>query len=870
MNLSEQRARTVTKELLFSRGWDLRPVSSGGQLLEEGEYKNYRALADYFPSKTGRGHGRPDFLLVDSATNLRPLVVIDTKASAADIQSSINDTQHYADAIQRKGQSALAVAVAGAEKESYEVRVQRYSGATWRDLTLHNRRIDWIPGPSQTRHLLSTEQVEVAPEPPQDSVLAEQASRLNEILRDCNIKDEFRPVHAAAFLLGTWFEKVSVNPEVVLEQININVSRALKNAGKPDLNTSLRVDVSNTELADRAWEIVGILQTLGVRSLMHEHDYLGQLYETFFRYTGGNTIGQYFTPRHMVRFICDLVGIRPSDTVFDPACGTGGFLIGALNRMIHEQGLTYEEAIDRARHNVFGIEVEPTTAALCVTNMILRGDGKSGILRANCFTELNYPPQKVSVALLNPPFPHKQNRAQKPASAFIDRAIVSVQDRGLIAAVVPYSLLSKADSWHQNILKNHTVKFIATLPADLFNPYSNYDTALIVIQKGVPHRDGKTFFARVNNDGYKIKKTNRVLKPGGGSQLPQLLDAYNDKTEIPEFTAFRVLATTSEEWAPETFIESAAHNDDEFVLGLEDFLRSQASFYVRYGHRLLGEEVAHDTATSRLFSARGINLRGVPMGRFNLSDYFSVGMGGKDEIEDLEEGDDPFVSTSERDNGVSNWKKANEMFPAGSITVATDGSAYKSFVQEFPFYAFYKVAVLTPKSKISRDALYYVSYLINREVWRFVRARKFGKGRITATVLYGPVDASGKPDFAKMASLIQEGAAYPILKDFRETRQKAIELKLRRLISEWKTENQYVSSVGKISTSRANEQIVRIGSEAVPYILGELEREPDHWFSALHSITGHNPVGDKARGDLNLMAKAWLAWGKREGIKWQN
>lgn len=73
MPLSEQRARTVTKELLNFRGWDLRPVSSGGQLLEESEYRDYDVLADWFKSKKGSGIGKPDFLLVDLRKALGPL-----------------------------------------------------------------------------------------------------------------------------------------------------------------------------------------------------------------------------------------------------------------------------------------------------------------------------------------------------------------------------------------------------------------------------------------------------------------------------------------------------------------------------------------------------------------------------------------------------------------------------------------------------------------------------------------------------------------------------------------------------------------------------------------------------------------------------
>jgi len=352
MRLSEQRARAVARELLTFRDWDIRPVTVGGQLFEEAEYRAYGNLQKIFDrkSKHGPGFGKPDFLLVDSPQSLRPLVVIDTKPNVSDIQESIDDTNHYGNAILESGQEALSVAVAGAEKQICEVRVQRHVGGSWRNLMLHNKPIDWIPSPAQTAKILSMPgRIEVAPERPPDSVLAAQAERLNEILRECKIKDEFRPIYAATFMLGMWYANVSIDAEVVLEQINSNAAKALRKAGKYELASSLRVDVENEDLSLKAWEIVDILTKLNIRSFIQEHDYLGQLYETFFRYTGGNTIGQYFTPRHLIDLMCDLVNVTPNDLVFDPACGTGGFLIGALRRMVREQNLPYEDAIKKSR-----------------------------------------------------------------------------------------------------------------------------------------------------------------------------------------------------------------------------------------------------------------------------------------------------------------------------------------------------------------------------------------------------------------------------------------------------------------------------------------------------------------------------------------
>lgn len=866
--LSEQRARTVARELLSFRGWDIRPVSSGGQLLEEAEYRAYPTLVKIFDgkSKTGDGIGKPDFLLVDSARGLRPQVVIDTKAQAADLAKSIKDTEHYGDAISASGNEALSVAVAGAEKELCEVRVLRKVNGGWKDLTLHKRSIDWIPSPDQTHRILSVRgSTEVAPERPPDHVLSEQAMRLNEILRECKIKDEFRPIYAATFMLALWFGEVSTDPALVLEQVNTNAERALKSAHKADLSQSLRVDAENEKLADRAWEIVDILKKLNIRSFLQEHDYLGQLYETFFKYTGGNTIGQYFTPRHIIDMMCEMTDITPKDVVFDPACGTGGFLIGSLRRMVRMEKLDYETAIEKVRKNIYGMESEPATAALCITNMILRGDGKSGVLRADCFAKTAYPQVPVDVALLNPPFPHK--KTDDPPQRFLDRALSSVRNRGLVASIVPYSLLVNTDEWHRAVLRANRLLAVITMPSDLFNPYASFNTAIIVLQKGVPHGNSHVFFARLWNDGYKVKKNQRVPQPG--SQIQTIIDAYDKKIEIPELTAHRAISADTSEWSPEAFISNAVHTDHDFLVGFEDHLRAHAAFYLSNGYHLLHpNEVAGTASAPTAFSAKSpLSLDGVTVGPFDLSEYFTIELGGRDEIEDLgDDGNVPVVSTSESNNGVTAWKRANSIYHPPAITVATDGSTCSSFVQEFPFYAFYKVAILRPilGKKIPIDAFYYVAYLLRRERWRYVYARKFGKARLSNTVLVGPIKGD-RPDFARMAQLTQQCAAYPVVSSFRAAYANSTKKWFAEFASVWKSATRN-GSVRQMAMHPAYQQIIGMGEAAVPHILAELEKSGDHWFWALNAITGADPVPPKSRGIVPEMARAWLEWGRNQGF----
>jgi hypothetical protein len=66
----------------------------------------------------------------------------------------------------------------------------------------------------------------------------------------------------------------------------------------------------------------------------------------------------------------------------------------------------------------------------------------------------------------------------------------------------------------------------------------------------------------------------------------------------------------------------------------------------------------------------------------------------------------------------------------------------------------------------------------------------------------------------------------------------------------------------------AYQRIIGMGTAAVPFLLCELERRPDHWFWALTAITGADPVKPEHRGKLREMANAWLKWGKEQGLRW--
>jgi hypothetical protein len=87
----------------------------------------------------------------------------------------------------------------------------------------------------------------------------------------------------------------------------------------------------------------------------------------------------------------------------------------------------------------------------------------------------------------------------------------------------------------------------------------------------------------------------------------------------------------------------------------------------------------------------------------------------------------------------------------------------------------------------------------------------------------------------------------------------------RRLLSAWKEEILFVSSMTAIEESAHYLDIIALGQAAVPLLLRELERDPDYLFTALQKITGEDPVPPEDRGNLSRMTEHWITWGRRVG-----
>ncbi|WP_223274932.1 N-6 DNA methylase [Tateyamaria sp. syn59] len=698
-------------------------------------------------SKSGAGAGVPEAILVDPDV-ATPLVVIEAKASEDDLAQAIIEAEGYGAALVAAGYRPLAVGLAGTEADAFGLRVSKWDDDArgWVPVTYEGHPIDWIPNETDVRRITARGgPADIRPTPPPAEVLAEKADDINRLLREADIKDEFRPTAVAAFMLALWHSRGELrrDPKYVLKDVNEACGEAFAKAGKLSLSKSITVDAANLKLRQKAGRILTILERLNVTVLTAEHDYLGQLYETFFRYTGGNTIGQYFTPRHVARMMVDACEAGSNDVVADLACGTGGFFVAYMSRLVEVEHLPRTRMVEVIQENILGFEAEPSTAALCVANMILRGDGSTKIRQADSLGRVpDFPEGMASIALMNPPFPHKNT--DTPVERFIERGLESLRDGGKMAVVVPASLLSKggkAAKWRASILKKHTLTAVCQLPDELFQPFASVTTSIIFLEKGRAHNPArKTAFVRLHHDGLVLRKSVRVHRNSEPNQIPAALDAIANKTETAGFSA-AASVSGEDEWSAGAYIASAVPEDDELRYAVDVQLRRLASFYTRYAAEIVAQREAIDAGDivlqpyrEMLTPIRISNAAKLPSNKGTIGGTFDIYYGLKElhSREGIAPGRTLIISPTENYNGTYGWLEFPVAANPSFVTVAQTGSIGEAFVQLEPCAVNDDCLVLLPKDDGIPDlvTLVLTAATLHAEKWRFNYGRKLTPSRI--------------------------------------------------------------------------------------------------------------------------------------------
>jgi type I restriction enzyme M protein len=312
----------------------------------------------------------------------------------------------------------------------------------------------------------------------------------------------------------------------------------------------------------------------GLRLDQSDADTKGDLFEHVLRQIRqAGELGQFRTPRHIIRAIVEIIDPKVGETIYDPAAGTAGFLVAAYNhiRLAHSSPSAIQEVeIDGKKQirglgdqlsapqvtalqtaTFYGNDVDPKMVRLATMNLTLRGLPNVRILLRNVLTttldnerksELGLPQEGYQVILANPPFSGRVDRdrvveevkvgtSTSTELLFLKYMMDSLRSNGRCGVIVPEGVLFGSTTAHKELrrqlIENNRVEAVLSLPGGVFQPYSGVKTSVLFFRKGGATE--KVMFLHADNDGYKLDANHDTSIEA--DDLPSLIAASRNKEE---------------------------------------------------------------------------------------------------------------------------------------------------------------------------------------------------------------------------------------------------------------------------------------------------------------------------------------------------
>lgn len=262
-------------------------------------------------------------------------------------------------------------------------------------------------------------------------------------------------------------------------------------------------------------------------------DIKGDAFEYFLKsYSTGsnNDLGQYFTPRHIVKTLVKLLRPKLGETIYDPFCGTGGMLTESfkhINSMMPQNNNSIEIL---RKNSLFGREIT-SVVRIAKMNMILIGDGHTNIEKINSLS--NPIEDKFDVIITNIPFSTKTPYGssyylptENGDSICIQHCLKALNKKNpesRIGIIVPEGFLfdSIYKKEREFLIKNFDLHTIISLPDGVFLPYTSQKTNILYIKIRNENKE-KIWFFDVKNDGFTLDNYRKPIK--GENDLDKLLD----------------------------------------------------------------------------------------------------------------------------------------------------------------------------------------------------------------------------------------------------------------------------------------------------------------------------------------------------------
>lgn len=297
-----------------------------------------------------------------------------------------------------------------------------------------------------------------------------------------------------------WINLISLNGTDLINQYETTLDKLSKESG---LIGTIFTKASNK--IQTPVHLKKVIEMVSEENWLLGGDLTGDIYESILEKNGKDKksgAGQYFTPRALIKAIVDVVDPKITETVADPACGTGGFLLAAYEHMktqsdeIAKLGFLKNDAF-------FGADNTSLVVTLASMNLYLHNIGTAGTPIVCQDSLLDTSDRMFDVILANPPFGKRPQGSGEVSTVrtefiktsdnqlnFLQHIMSIVRTRGRVAVVLPDSVLSdgtEATLVRKKLMKDFNLHTILRLTAGLF--YANITTNVLFFDKGTPTKD---------------------------------------------------------------------------------------------------------------------------------------------------------------------------------------------------------------------------------------------------------------------------------------------------------------------------------------------------------------------------------------------
>ena len=283
---------------------------------------------------------------------------------------------------------------------------------------------------------------------------------------------------------------------------------------------------------------------------MTDKDAKGDLYEYLLsKVATSGTNGQFRTPRHIIKMMVDLMKPTPKDIIVDPAAGSSGFLVASGEYLQKHHGNLFTDLELKNHYNntmFYGFDMDRTMLRIGAMNMMLHGVEHPNIEYRDSLSDQNLDRESCTLILANPPFKGsldyesvsadllKVTKTKKTELLFIALMLKMLKKGGRCATIVPDGVLFGSSNAHkklrQEIVENHHLKGVISMPSGVFKPYAGVSTAVIFFEKTGMGGTENVWFYDMTADGFSLDDKRQPIE---NNDIPDIVTRWDQwDTEI--------------------------------------------------------------------------------------------------------------------------------------------------------------------------------------------------------------------------------------------------------------------------------------------------------------------------------------------------